>query len=1230
MNKVIIITAILFIASCSSGKYHYQKSDINWAENEAGESELLYSLYMIGDAGGDTIDSKPILKRLKARITTENQEKSGIVFLGDNIYPEGLHKKGSKFRSQDEARINAQLQAVKNYNGDIVFTPGNHDWDRQGKGGENHVKREEHYIQEYLDKGNVFLPSHGCPGPVDVKLAPGLVMIVIDTQWLLHQFDRPNGEKDGCDVRNAEELMVLFKDMLKKYRDQNVIVAGHHPLYSNGHHGGNFQLRDHLFPLTNKYENAYFPLPIIGSIYPLYRKFLGHSQDIAHPEYQTMKMQLVKAMNEYDNVMYVAGHEHNLQYMQKGTFHHIVSGAGSKLTHLKFNNSIDFGAREKGYSKINYYANGEVWLQFYTVENSKSGDKLVYNKKLFQRDVTTNLQIAEVEKISYAGKFATVVPDSSYQANGLKRLFFGDLNRDLWVKPLKVPYLDIHYEYGGLMPLKKGGGMQTLSLRMESKNGKQYTLRGIKKNATFLTGRNLRGTLAQDMIYDGMAGSHPYASVVIPELSKNAGVYYSKPTLVYLPDDPILGDYQKDFGGMFCLFEERPDGDMSDADNFGNSKKVMNYHEAIESMHKHQDHIIDQNYTLNARLFDMLIGDWDRHDDQWRWATFKENKTTLYRPIPRDRDQAFFEFDGIFMSIANRKWAIRKFQPFSEDIRDLSGQNFNARYFDRSFLIENKREDWVRIAKEMQNNLSDEVIEKAIKGLPNEGFEVTGEEIIATLKSRRDKLVEFANGYYEILAKEVSVPGTLKDDFFEVIRNDDGSVEVNIYPRKKGHKKNKSRFYHRVFLKGETKEIRLYGLEGNDEYKIKGKTKKSILVRIVSGTDKDHIEDKSEVTGLRKMTKAYETEDKNEYFPSKELKVTKMPEREAYDYDRKDFINDQLIPGVSIGSNPNDGFFIGPGFKFIKHGFKKEPYAQVHALSANYAFGSEGFNLNYEFDLVDVFGKTDFAGKLRINTPLVYQYFGAGNELTEIGNDIDIYKVRMNDYFFMPSLKFTSENHAQILNLGLSIERVDFDQSPELALDDWQLKRQDFVGLGIDYTYKNKDHNNYPSRGLVFKANAAWNNGLNNGNVNYLKLGTELSFYLPIRFMKKQTTLNFRTGIEHNIGDYAFFQASFLNGFTNFRGIQRNRFSGRTSSYNNVELRASLFKVRNYVAPFDVGVLTHFDAARVWEDNENSTTLYTSYGGGVFINILESFTIMGTYSKSEIDELILIGTKFFF
>ncbi|MGB1032070.1 MAG: hypothetical protein ACPGWM_05625, partial [Flavobacteriales bacterium] len=108
------------------------------------------------------------------------------------------------------------------------------------------------------------------------------------------------------------------------------------------------------------------------------------------------------------------------------------------------------------------------------------------------------------------------------------------------------------------------------------------------------------------------------------------------------------------------------------------------------------------------------------------------------------------------------------------------------------------------------------------------------------------------------------------------------------------------------------------------------------------------------------------------------------------------------------------------------------------------------------------------------------------------------------------------------------------------------------------------------------------------------------------------------------------FQANFLSGFENFRGVLRNRYAGETSQFNNLDLRISLFKVRNYIAPFDFGIVGHGDVARVWEENESSELWHSSYGGGAFVNILDSFMLQGTYSISDSDRLFTIGTQFFF
>ena len=1223
-SKLLILPLVLLM-SCAKEAVFINKDFQKENQQEVAEGKILQQVYLIGDVGESPEDSKPALDLLKREFDASDQSITSVVFLGDNIYPEGLHPKDHPLRKQDEERIDAQINSVQAFQGEVVFIPGNHDWQRGGEEGYEFIRRQEKYVQEkYGDK--IFRPNRGCSGPKELELSDELTLIIIDTQWWLHKHKKGRGEQDNCPYSSEEDFIAAFKEALKKNRNKHVIVTAHHPLYSNGRHGGYFTLKDHIFPLSNLKKGWVFPIPLIGSIYPFYRSFFGNIQDITNPTYQGLKKQLILAMSQYDNVIYAAGHEHNLQYFYRDRSHYIVSGAGSKTSSLRFNNKLDFGAIKKGLAKVEVYENGSVLLKYFDAEDGK----ILFQRKLYQKNIKGFEHAEDMQRKSYKGMYQTVVPDSVFYAKGVKKLLFGDLNRAVWTIPIKVPYLDIHYEYGGLQPVGKGGGMQTISLKLIGGDGRKYKLRGIKKSAEYLVDRELRETVAQDVVYDGIAGSHPYASVVVPKMAEAASIYYTEPRLVYIPKDSILGDYLNEFGGMFALLEVHPDDNMETYNNFGNSKEIVNYSDAIEEMQQHHHHVVDLSHSIRSRLFDIFLGDWDRHDDQWRWATFEEEDKVLYRPIPRDRDQVFFQFDGVVMSIANRKWLLRKFQPFREEIRDIAGLSFNARYFDRSFLVEGDREDWIKEAKFLQESLTDEAITAGIRDLPKGAYAYNGEELIETLKVRRQKLVDFANRYYDILAKEVDVAGTIKKDYFEVNRLENGDVEVSVYPRKKGKKVKDERFYHRIFKYKETSEIRLYGLGDKDEFKIKGEAKKSILVRIIAGDDKDKIVDNSTVRGWTKKTKVYEVEGSSDHTTSSETSIEVRENGNEYYYNRKEFAYDQLLPLPSIGFNPDDGFFVGPGISFIKQGFKKHPYKYKHSIYANYAFRAEGVKLHYENDYKELLGNYDIGMEVQMSDPQVYQFYGLGNQTNpdrlEIGNS----DTRVQNYDFKGRISRTSQDKASRISFTTEYQFIELKEAASFISQELIGQTEEFVSFGLHYEYNHVDEMINPTKGLRFMTDFSNTSSINSTDVEFFRLKSELSFYLPFNQFRKQTTLALRAGYAGNFGDYNFYQANFLSGLNELRGVTRNRFAGKSAFYYNTEIRKSLKKVQSYVIPFDVGVLVHGDLGRVWVDDDQSDRWHNSFGAGMFFNILDMFALVGTYSISDVDRLFNFGTRFYF
>ena len=223
--------------------------------------------------------------------------------------------------------------------------------------------------------------------------------------------------------------------------------------------------------------------------------------------------------------------------------------------------------------------------------------------------------------------------------------------------------------------------------------------------------------------------------------------------------------------------------------------------------------------------------------------------THYIRPVPRDRDQAFYTFRGILPWLASRKFAVRKFQTFKHTIKDVPGQSFNAQHFDRYFANEMERKDWIEAAQKMQSEMTDEVIENAFQRWPQNFQELNAKDIISKLKSRRNNLPKFAGELYDYLAKRVDVRGTDKRELFKVERLANGLTKVEVFHVDK-ERNIKEKFYDRTFYKKETQEIRLFGLDNDDEFNITGQANNGILVRVIGGEGDDVINDDSKVGGF--------------------------------------------------------------------------------------------------------------------------------------------------------------------------------------------------------------------------------------------------------------------------------------------------------------------------------------------------------------------------------------------
>ncbi len=345
--------------------------------------ERPYEIFLIGDTGAiSTSGPDIVLETLKAHLSED--QHSAVVFLGDNVYPRGLPPKGHILRKNAELVLDKHYEAFKNYGGKLIFIAGNHDWNKGRRDGVEYVKRQEKYLEKLFEGKNTFLPSNGCPGPAEVIMNTNIAIIAIDTQWWM-QSERQLGKENGCRVSSEAEFFEHLEALLEKNKDKHTLIIGHHPVYSYAIHGGRFKLKHHIFPLTLYDKDAWIPLPLIGSLLPMYRKFLGAREDMSFPRYRRLRNRLKSVLSAYPNTIYAAGHEHNLQYIKKDNVHFVVSGSGSKVKYVvQSGKHLRFGIKCKGFFKLRFETDGSVYLSAWSVDRTKEAarGKIIYEEQI--------------------------------------------------------------------------------------------------------------------------------------------------------------------------------------------------------------------------------------------------------------------------------------------------------------------------------------------------------------------------------------------------------------------------------------------------------------------------------------------------------------------------------------------------------------------------------------------------------------------------------------------------------------------------------------------------------------------------------------------------------------------------------------------------------------------------------------------------------------------------------
>jgi hypothetical protein len=803
-----------------------------------------------------------------------------------------------------------------------------------------------------------------------------------------------------------------------------------------------------------------------------------------------------------------------------------------------------------------------------------------------------------------------VVAGDLYRAGSFHRALLGDNYRDAWTTPIKVPVLDLKSFAGGLTPTKEGGGAQTKSLRFDGADGSEWVFRSVRKEFTILP-QQYKGTIIWYIVRDEGSASHPTGGLAAAPMLARTNIVHPTPTVAVMPNDPALGKFQKEYGGMLGTLEEYPAvpkkgrGFPAGADDIIDSDKLL---ENINTDPREQ---IDQRQLLTAVMMDMLLGDNDRHPDQWKWIRTGKKGEVPWEPLPRDRDKVFVSYEGLILKMA------RLAQPslimFGPKYPDPTALFANAGEFDRRALSSLDRFVWDSVANSVKRTITDDVIDRAMMEMPPE-YAPTSQRVARALKARRDALPAVANKYYGELWKVADIHATDADDEAMITRSGDGIVDVSIQSG------GGTPYFQRRFDARDTKEIRIYLHGGNDKATVQGMVRNSILVRVIGGNGSNSLVDLSTVGGRRNPTRFYDagTVTGVKYARDTVDILRNLDNAFNHEFNRRPWLHAygtlippqvdrgySIKPVVGIHSQRGLGYYPVIGAARYNYGFRDVPYSSMVETDLGYSTASNRMRIRSQFDKRVEESDTHFPVTAHMSQFEVVQFHGFGNDVPDLRGRF--YDVRERQWEIRPAIG-RSLSPVSDISLGPIVRYTTTDSLANRFIA--QLHPYGFTKFGqagmqlrarIDSKWVTLPDTLRPR--FVLDVAGTGYPGMWDLVKPYESLDAfaEAFFTLPA---PKKPVLALRAGGKKLWGPFPYFDAAFLGGSETFRTEEKQRYAGDASVYGTSELRVPIAKFP-FIVPLDVGALGFVDMGRVYVNGQSPGGWQKAAGAGFWVGFLD-------------------------
>lgn len=798
----------------------------------------------------------------------------------------------------------------------------------------------------------------------------------------------------------------------------------------------------------------------------------------------------------------------------------------------------------------------------------------------------------------------SIYPQSTPPKSKIYNKLWGRHYRDLYKVPITVQPVHLSSLYGGLRVVEQAP--KQYGLFLENKNGNLYLMRLVGGYTTFLESgffkkvynqKEYKETYLDSFIKDAYTITNPYTFIVADKLAGKLSLSAFDPHIYYIPPRSVQDTIADGTGiedRLVSIYNIGAQVDKAD---------VLETDTILHRIKEDKSFEVDLRVYIRERLFDMLVGDWNKTNDNWKWiGTLRNDSTVYYTPVVVDRVHAFTKVDGFFFKGILGMFGLKCISDYDYTYGNLRKTNGFSFPLDAALTVGCDRSLWLEEARYIKSTLTDEVIDRFFLLLPKEVQGKDTDEIKAKLKARRNGIENVAARYYHLLQKNPVITGTEKDDRFEIVRDYGNNVRIRIYDEAD------KIVFDKVYDK-DASEIWIYGLGGNDRFSVSGESGKKSLIVLVGGKGDNSYDIKNKDKLKIFEYKSHSTA--GDVLPSKTKMVkTDIENVHAYDFNKLKYSTLDFTPWGVYDSDL--GLYLGAYVTKTLYGFRRASYTYRHRMGYNYlnGFQYQGFFPTYD-------EKQNFIIEGFFGTPNNFvNFFGYGNETSRYKDESKKYnRVNMYRLSVSPSYNYKFDEKHKI-TAQASVEVFKFKESKERYVnhiyddDDIFFDSKTFADINLSYQVNKALAPAVPK--LDFDLITGWKVNVKDMERNYLYVSSSLglNFALTQR-LTLATELNGKVLFTDD--KYEFYQAA----ATDLRGYRGNRFIGNRAMYQHTDLRLDLGRLENPFTPILYGVFAGFDYGRVWYSFEDSKKWHNSYGGGFWITLFKGYTGKFSYFGSK-------------